>query len=189
MQKEREQKFKKKFEERMKTISYDSSKYQSKFYEQTIDRIEKNKWDQEEKQRQRREVQRMMREYQQHVQHNHLPQISLKKKMELEKIKDNLSAEKRKPVPENAPVYSVNSYKADRANSKSVDWKKYKNPFLKEEKPKPEFVRVDYLRFENKKEYLQAKSSKSFKEKLTLKNKDSNKSLPYSNYSYNARLM
>ena len=34
--------------------------------------------------------------------------------------------------------------------TKSIDWSKYKNPRIKPEPKRPDFVKIDYLRFENK---------------------------------------
>ena len=82
-------------------------------------------------------------------------------------------------------VYSVNSYKAleygfeDNRNlnreyssnfrirkdgnvqSGSVDWNKHKNSMIKEERKKPDFVKIDYLRFNNKSELLEFKNNAS----------------------------
>ena len=117
-----------------------------------------------------------------HVHNEHLPSISLQKKAELEELKSKL--EKKEIRKSNNPiVYSVNSYKAleygfDENNnfnrdfsgnyrfrkdgniqSGSVDWNKHKNSMIKEEKKKPEFVKIDYLRFNNKSELLEFKNN------------------------------
>ncbi len=41
-------------------------------------------------------------------------------------------------------VYTVDAYKNE--SIKSVDWSKYKNPFIKPEEKKKDFVKIDYLK-------------------------------------------
>lgn len=38
--------------------------------------------------------------------------------------------------------------------TKSIDWSKHKNNMIKQEAERPEFVKIDYLRFENKSQML-----------------------------------
>jgi hypothetical protein len=119
-----------------------------------------------------------------HVHNEHLPSISFQKKAELEALKEKLGKKEYKK-PNNPVVYSVNSYKSleygiqdnNHLNkdfssnyrirkdgimqSGSVDWNKHKNPMIKEEIKKPEFVKIDYLRFNNKSELLQFKNNAS----------------------------
>jgi len=40
--------------------------------------------------------------------------------------------------------YKVDSYKNE--SIKSVDWSKFKNPFIKPDEKKKEFVKIDYLK-------------------------------------------
>jgi len=61
-----------------------------------------------------------------------LPPISAKKQIELQELRYQLS-QKNKPKLASGPpsVYSVVSYKDDPlAQSRSVDWSKFKNPFI-----------------------------------------------------------
>jgi hypothetical protein len=119
-----------------------------------------------------------------HVHNDHLPSISFQKKAELEALREKLEKKEIKKA-NNPVVYSVNSYKAldygfeDKKNlnreynsnfrirkdglvhSGSVDWNKHKNPMIKEERKKPEFVKIDYLRFNNKSELLEFKNNAS----------------------------
>ena len=99
-----------------------------------------------------------MRQYMQHVHDQHLPTISLAKKMELEQLKEKTKPKEIKR-PEIAPVYRTDSYKKDNRNvnggvSKSIDWSAYKNSMVKEEKKKPDYIKIDYLRFDSKKELI-----------------------------------
>jgi hypothetical protein len=47
---------------------------------------------------------------------------------------------------ENTKKYNVVSYKDDFGVSKSIDWKKYKNPMKIEPFEKKNFIKIDYLK-------------------------------------------
>jgi hypothetical protein len=55
----------------------------------------------------------------QHVHDQHLPTISVAKKMELERLKLKIKPKEIKR-PDHVPVYEVNSYK--NSVSRSIDW-------------------------------------------------------------------
>ena len=78
--------------------------------------------------------------------------------MELERLKDKIKPKEIKR-PEHVPIYETNTYKNQ--VSKSIDWQQYKNPLVKEKKPPPEFIKIDYLRFDNKKEFQDLKEAKT----------------------------
>ena len=51
----------------------------------------------------------------------------------------------------NPKKYTTESYKND--VSKSIDWSAYKNPLIPQpKKEKPQFIKIDYLRYSNKSE-------------------------------------
>ena len=78
--------------------------------------------------------------------------------MELERLKDKIKPKEIKR-PEQTPYYHADSYKKE--VSKSIDWAAYKNPLIKEQKKRPDFIKIDYLRFDNKKEYQDLKEAKT----------------------------
>ena len=78
--------------------------------------------------------------------------------MELERLKEKIKPKEVKR-PDHAPVYHTDSYKKE--VSKSIDWAQYKNTMIPEAKKKPEFIKIDYLRFDNKKEYQDLKEAKT----------------------------
>jgi hypothetical protein len=52
--------------------------------------------------------------------------------------------------PSNRDFYQVDTYKNE--SIKSVDWSKFKNPFIKPEEKKKEFVKIDYLKMMKRRE-------------------------------------
>ena len=82
----------------------------------------------------------------------------------------------------NPKKYSTDSYKNEQV-SRSIDWSSYKNPLIPPpKKERPSFVKIDYLRFQNKKEMFEnpygsvpnlAEPNSTKKDKLT-----SSKSIP-----------
>lgn len=70
--------------------------------------------------------------------------------MELERLKEKIKPKEIRR-PENVQTYEAGQWKKE--VSKSIDWAQYKNSMIKEKKQKPEFIKIDYLRFDNKKEY------------------------------------
>lgn len=136
--KEREEKSRLAFEERQKNIRYDSRIYRSGFYEATLDEIEKQKFDKEERYRVPKAKLEVMKEYMHAVQEEHRPKVSVEKKQELERLiqKTDKRAASR---PQKPMMYYPHTYKTldhdsggdDSSVSRGVDWSKYKNPFVK----------------------------------------------------------
>lgn len=104
-----------------------------------------------------------MKEYQQAVHQEHMPKVSVEKKRELESLMQN-SGNKPLQRPQNPVQYNPQTYKTldpdsgrgDSSIQRSVDWSKHKNPLVQQPKQLPEFVKIDYLRFDNKSEVLAA---------------------------------
>ena len=73
-------------------------------------------------------------------------------------------ANTRKSV-ENVKSFNVNSYKLKKEPaypgevSKSIDWSSHLNPMIREEKKRPEFIKIDYLRFDKKSDQIRLKDS------------------------------
>ena len=92
-----------------------------------------------------------IKQYMKHVMEEHLPSISENKKMQLERYRTQLIQSKLPRRPENPKMYNVETYKQEK--TKSLDWSGLINPMVPEPpKPKEEFIKIDYLRFESKKE-------------------------------------
>lgn len=93
-----------------------------------------------------------MNQYDRVVKENFLPNISVKKQMEVESRVKQLKEPRVRRNEKPSPVYLPNSYKYDA--HKSVDWGP-KIPEPPELQPK-KFMKIDYLRFRDKREFQQA---------------------------------
>ena len=114
------------------------------------------------------------REYLRQVSQSFLPKVSSQKQLEMEILRKRAEGSKsREPNP---VKYNADSYKYDQKLTRggysamsagniidnrgqvqinrSIDWRKHKNTMIKPKKETPDFVKIDYLRFENKQEAL-----------------------------------
>lgn len=70
---QKQQHFLTKLEERKRSIVYDSTEFQGRYYKQIVGEIEQQKWDQKQKARQRQHLQNSIKMYMHKVHEEHLP--------------------------------------------------------------------------------------------------------------------
>ena len=172
--KEDEKRFKR--EEMQKSMQpYDPSRFETKLLKEILEKEKEDKLKQEEDARFIRQKAEKMENYAKLVKTMHKPQISMKKRKEIQNLKKSIEVGNRpvKLISRKANVSvtdselrSVKKHRQTRSQVK-VDWKKFHNPMIPKEKVKKEVVVDDYLSKKRNKRWEKENDMRDLGENIT----------------------
>ena len=151
---------------------YDENKYKTKFYEQAMEDEKKKEDTRRVDSAIKREKAEKMNNYAKIVKEMHWPQVSPKKRQEIEELKYQMEHSNRPKFrsPANNPRYNSSESPEREKILKKPNWKKFHNPMVPKPETKREGYKVDWLAERRNKRENQDKESGRMHQSQTWKN-------------------